>query len=72
VAGHILSDAELLLAEGSSRVVGNLAELGVRPYVDKLGWSCIDAAEVALGQREGRDRGKIWNRDELLRESKRA
>jgi ferredoxin--NADP+ reductase len=43
-----------------------LAGRGVQ-VVDWAGWSAIDAAEIALGQAQGRARAKIADRPELLR-----
>ena len=36
------------------------------PLVSNAGWRAIDAAEVALGQQQGRERCTITDRDELL------
>lgn len=45
-----------------------LAERGVR-YTTWDGWYRLDAAEKALGEPQGRERVKIVEREDMLRES---
>jgi ferredoxin--NADP+ reductase len=53
-----LPDPELSVAELHGQLVG--------PIVTDAGWRAIDAAEVALGQQQGRDRCTLTDREELL------
>lgn len=46
--------------------VGELQSRLPQPLVTDAGWRAIDAAEVARGQQQGRDRCTITNREELL------
>lgn len=50
---------------GGAGVVALLRERGVR-WVDKAGWSRLDAVETAAGEAQGRPRVKLCSVDEML------
>lgn len=70
--GHVIADRELWwkpTAPDEAAIVETLSARGVQ-FVGWPNWLRIDAAEVAAGEARGRERIKLFERDEMLRMGK--
>ena len=63
--GHLISDAESWWQPQQSEIQQLLTERGVE-FVLWDNWLMIDARERALGEAEGRERIKLFDRDEMI------